>query len=176
MFYLLVQGIASKRSFRRLPTVLIQVISDFNLLKKTTCCHSSLLMFIVSLVQRASPGVYFWKMLVKVITQLLCMNFAWWICLCHACTNQLLTSIIQRYAIMVWGVQDKNLHNAIIVIWMRWCLDWGENRKWRQMSKQQKRVWEHSEPGEATGRAWWGREGQGVGRAISFGIYLSSNT
>ena len=70
MFFMLVQGIASKQSFLRLPTVLIQVIRDFNLLKKTTCCHSSLLMFIVSLVQRASPGVYFWKMSVKVITTL----------------------------------------------------------------------------------------------------------
>ena len=31
---MLMQGIASKQSFLRLPTVLIQVIRDFNLLKK----------------------------------------------------------------------------------------------------------------------------------------------
>ena len=61
MFYLLVQGIASKRSFRRLPTVLIQVISDFNLLKK-----DDLLPFFLAHVHRIiGPTGLTWCILLK---------------------------------------------------------------------------------------------------------------
>ena len=121
MFYMLVQGIASKQSFLRLPTVLIQVIRDFNLLKKTTCCHSSLLMFIVSLVQRASPGVYFWKMLVKVTTTTLMVD------LFVPCLHQWIA--YQRYPeVCNRGLgrarrepgQCNNHHLNEMMPWLRW--------------------------------------------------------
>ena len=58
-------------------------------------------------------------MLVKVITTTLSELYSLVDFLCHANTSILLTSIIQRYAIVVWGVQDENLENATIIVWMR---------------------------------------------------------
>ena len=55
------QGIASKQSFLRLPTVLIQVIRDFNLLKK-----DDLLPFFLAHVHRIiGPTGLTWCILLK---------------------------------------------------------------------------------------------------------------
>ena len=151
MFFMLVQGIASIQSFRRLPTVLIQVIRDFNLLKKTTCCHSSLLMFIVSLVQRASPGVYFWKMLVKVITTTLMVDL-FVPCLPQSIAYQHHPEVCNRGPgrARQEPAQCNNRHLNEMMPWLRW----GQNIETNEQTTKE---------GVGTFWTWWSN-GKGMMR------------
>ena len=164
MFYLLVQGIASKRY---LLTVYTEVIRDLNLLKK-----DDLLPFFLAHVHRIiGPTGLTWCILLKNVGESNHNYFdGGFVCAMLAPMNCLpaLSRGMQSWSgackTRTWTMQQSSSGWDDALIEVRTDKDnkWANNKR--------------GKPDEAMERAWWGREGQGADRAISFDISLSSYT
>ena len=177
-------------------------ISDISDIKENdaTFCHSVLFIFISSAVQRGEPtivvNIYFRLIIVStlpgtvcgIITCIICNIFGkkcseknllkglHFISIWH---NVSITRVVERNTLMLWGMQHQHLNILLNIyllsfwelanMWQNW--DTNIAGRWNRADKMWMLI---AEPGEATGKAWWGREGQGASRGVAFGIFLSS--